>query len=747
VSESSKQAVVCSADGTSGFLRPGHNCGAVGRARRFAMLVDGAAYYDAFRRAAERAQESILIVAWDFDSRTPIEWNERGVTRRLGDFLNSLAAQRRGLKIRILDWDYPLLYAVGRELPPIYGLGWRPHRRVELRYDATTPVAASQHQKLAVIDERVAFAGGLDFAARRWDTPEHAPADPRRVVGAEPYPPFHDVTAVVDGEAAAVLAELARARWRRATGHALPPVRVEGDPWPAGLAPDLTDVRVGVACTAPERGVEAGTREVERLYLDMIASARSYLYLENQYFTSASVAEALRARLARADAPEIVLVTRLLSHGWLEEVTMHALRVRLVRELRAADRHGRFHVYYPHVPGLPDGQCVDVHSKLAIVDDDWLRIGSANLCNRSMGLDSECDLVAEAQGRAEARAGIRSCLDRLIAEHVGATPAEVRVRIERTGSLAAAVASLGSSRGRTLLRLEDAAEWPAPVVDVIAASADPERPVPIDALLEQLAPAADPPAGRRRVLLIAAVAAVLLALALAWRFTPLAGLAAEDAVREAAALGRRWWAAPAAVAAYFVGAFLFVPRSLITLPAVVALGPATAFACAIGGSLLAAGAGYGLGCALPRDTIRRLAGDRLNRISRALTRRGVLALAAMRLVPLGPFTLQNVLAGAVRIRLPHFLAATFLGLLPGTVVSTLVGGELRAMLLGSRPVDQALLVVLAGVLALAALLIRRRARAAALAAEARRALWPINPGNRDPAPGAAREAESGPTPR
>jgi phosphatidylserine/phosphatidylglycerophosphate/cardiolipin synthase-like enzyme/uncharacterized membrane protein YdjX (TVP38/TMEM64 family) len=682
------------------------------------MLVDGAAYFEAFRRAAERAQQSILIVGWDFDSRTPVEWNDEGVTRRLGDFLNALAVRRRGLKIRILDWDYPLLYSFERELPPLYGLGWRPHRGVELRYDATMPVAASQHQKLVVIDERVAFAGGLDFAARRWDTPEHAPSDPRRVAGGQPYPPFHDVAAVVDGDAAAVLADVARDRWRRATGQALRSVRVDGDPWPAGLEPDLTDVDIGVACTAPERGAEAGTREVERLYLDMIASARSYLYLENQYFTSASVAEALRGRLARADAPEIVLVTRLSSHGWLEELTMQALRVRLVRELREADRHGRFHVFHPHVPDLAEGQCVDVHSKLAIVDDEWLRIGSANLCNRSMGLDSECDLVAEARGREDARAGIRSCLDRLLGEHLGVAPGEVRARIEREGSLAAAVASLGAGGGRALLRLEDSAEWPATVVDAIAASADPERPVPMDALLEQLAPATDPPAGRRRVLLIAAAAALLLALAAAWRFTPLAGLASETAVQEAATLGRRWWAAPAAVAAYFVGAFLFVPRSLITLPAVVALGPATAFGCAMGGSLLAAGAGYGMGGALPRDTIRRLAGGRLNRLSRALRQRGVLALAAMRLVPLGPFTLQNVLAGAMGIRLVSFLAATFLGLLPGTIVSTLVGGELRAMLLGSRPVDYALLVALAGLLALAAWLIRRRARAAMLAAEA-----------------------------
>jgi uncharacterized membrane protein YdjX (TVP38/TMEM64 family) len=126
------------------------------------------------------------------------------------------------------------------------------------------------------------------------------------------------------------------------------------------------------------------------------------------------------------------------------------------------------------------------------------------------------------------------------------------------------------------------------------------------------------------------------------------------------------------------------------------------------GSLIAAAAGYTVGRRLPRDVVRRLAGEKLNRLSQALRRRGVLALTAIRLVPLGPFALQNVLAGAVRVRLPHFLVATVLGMLPGTLATTLVGSELKAMLLGSREIDYALLVVLAAVMAIGALLVRRR---------------------------------------
>ncbi len=516
------------------------------------------------------------------------------------------------------------------------------------------------------------------------------------------------MTAAVDGAAAAALAGVARERWRRATGQALRPVRVDADPWPEGLAPDLEDVRVGIACTAPERENEAAVRQVEKLYLEMIARARRTIYFENQYFTSGSVARALEARLARPQGPEIVLVTRLLSHGWLEEVTMQALRARLIRYLQAADRHGRFHVYYPHLPGLPEGQCVDLHAKLAIVDDEWLRIGSSNLSNRSMGLDTECDVVVDAEGRSATRAGIRACRDRLLGEHLGLSPEEVARRIREAGTISGAVAALASD-GRTLKPLEQLTELPVPVVDAIAVSVDPEKPVSLDGLLEQLAPVVDPPSGRRRFVLSLATAGLLLALTLLWRFTPLADLAdADRVVLQASELGQRWWTVPAVVLGYTLASFLLFPRALITLTAVVALGPWTAFACAMGGSVIAAAVGYVVGRTLRRDTVRRLTGERLNRLSQGLRRQGVLALTAMRLVPLGPFALQNILAGAVRVRLSHFLVATFLGMLPGTLATTLVGKELQAMLLGSRKVDVPMLLLLAVAMAGGALLVRRR---------------------------------------
>src|SRR6185503_11239584 len=115
----------------------------------------------------------------------------------------------------------------------------------------------------------------------------------------------------------------------------IPPVRTSADPWPPDLEPVLTNLPVAIAVTAPESTPGSGKREVEALYLDMIARAQRYIYIENQYFTSHRIGEALETRLREPRGPEITVVTRLLSHGWLEENTMGVLRSKLVERLRA----------------------------------------------------------------------------------------------------------------------------------------------------------------------------------------------------------------------------------------------------------------------------------------------------------------------------------------------------------------------------------------------------------------------------
>ncbi|MFZ3043368.1 MAG: hypothetical protein WA108_16530 [Thiobacillus sp.] len=221
------------------MLVEGKHCWRRVRANRAAFLIDGEAYFDAFVRAALRARRSILIVGRHFNSRTVMghgEW-PRGVPVVLGDFLNFLVKRTRRLKVHILDWDFPMIHGVSREVPPIFGLGWKPRHRIQLRFDPNFPTGGSHQQKIIVIDDAIAFVGGMDLAPDRWDTPAYTADDPRRAIGDVPYPPVHDVMVAVDGDAARALGELARERWRRGTGDTLAAAGNGSDPWPQELVP------------------------------------------------------------------------------------------------------------------------------------------------------------------------------------------------------------------------------------------------------------------------------------------------------------------------------------------------------------------------------------------------------------------------------------------------------------------------------------------------------------------------------
>src|SRR5258706_1793046 len=701
------------ASSTPSLLRPGYNCWTVARAERVAILIDAADYFKAFTEAALRAKRSITILGWDFNSQTRLHFDPEapdGAPALLGDFLNYLVQRRHTLHVHILNWDYPMVFGADREFPPLYGFGWTPARRVHLRYDDTHPVAGSHHPKVIVIDDTVAFIGGIDPTGRPRDTPEPGPDDPRRVAYGKPYPPFHDLMVALDGEAARSLATLTRQRWFAATGQKLKPVTFRGvsdnDPWPEGFPPDLQAVAVGTARPAPPRAEQPAIREGEKLYLDMIAAARKTLYIENQYFTPPRICAALGKPIAEPEGPEIVLVLRLLSHGWLGEHTMHVLRTRLIERLRKADRFGRFRVYYPHVPGLPEGCCLDVHSKLMVVDDRILRIGSSNLCNRSFGLDTEADVALEARGRPQVANAIRRFRDRLVAEHLGVPVEKLRVEIERSGSLAGAIKLLAHD-GRSMRELDSLPEWSDAVVNV-AAVADPDEPIALDELLldrhQEGEAGPDTPAWTK----LALIALLVLALTALWRWTPLAhAVGAEAVIGVAKDFGSRWWAPLLLMASYTPACLVMFPRPLITLAAVIAFGPWLGFLYALIGIVLSSIVTYYIGRRMRRDTVRRIAGPKLDRMIQVLKKYGLLAMTLLRLVPLAPFAVESIVAGAIHMRVWHVALGTAIGLLPGTLATTIFGEAIETALTGTRDFNWWLVGLAVGLLAGGILAVKR----------------------------------------
>jgi len=292
----------------------------------------------------------------------------------------------------------------------------------------------------------VAFVGGMDLTIRRWDTTKHeADQDLRKGPDGVPYPPVHDVQMAVEGEAALVVSDVARERWRRAIQDDIPPVTGADDLWSADLAPDFTDTPVAVVRTfASWKGLPEIT-EGMTLTLDAFASARRSIYMEAQYLTAPKVGDVLVQSLSQPEGPEIIAIVRRLFTGRLERLIMGGNQARLVQRLRRADRHGRFGAYYPVVPQGGEGLPITVHSKTVIIDDDFLRVGSSNLANRSTALDTELDLAIEAddEKRRHTIAGFR---EKLLAEHLDCTPQAVREVFEAEGSLIRAIDKLSCNK-------------------------------------------------------------------------------------------------------------------------------------------------------------------------------------------------------------------------------------------------------------------------------------------------------------
>lgn len=432
-------------------LDPGRNCWRIARADKAALIVDAADYFAVVRQAMMTAEKRIMLIGWDFDARVRIgpRRNPTGAPSTIGRFVLWLNNHRPDLNVYLLRWDFGAFKALFRGTTPITVARWALHKRIHVKLDAAHPWGASHHQKIVVIDDCLAFCGGIDITSERWDTRAHLDNDPRRVKPhGNPAIPWHDATLALSGPAAQALDELARERWRCAGGGELEPINRCAQLWPQGLEPQFENVDVAIARTRPNFGDVEAVHEIEELYLDMIARAKRYVYIEGQYFASGRVAEAITRRLTEEDGPEFVVVSPESAHGRLEQVAMDTARSRLFEAVKQYDRHNRLRVY---TPCTERGMAIYVHAKIMVVDDIMLRVGSSNLNNRSMRLDTECDVVLDATlpGQAHIAATIRAIRDDLAAEHLDVTPDEFARMFDATESLIEAVEQL-RGQGRTL---------------------------------------------------------------------------------------------------------------------------------------------------------------------------------------------------------------------------------------------------------------------------------------------------------
>lgn len=433
-------------DQRSSVFQPGYNCWRVEPSDRTALFIDNDETFDALKPLILSAKKSIWILAWVFDPLTRLDPDRVRKSRdpthadRIGLILRRQAALNPALDVRVLTWDMPFPIAAAQLFGPHRGAAFFAGSRVKYRLDATLPASACHHQKAVIIDGVSALISGGDIGVDRWDDQRHLDNNPlRRLPTGRHYPPRHEVAMLVDGRAGEAMADLFIDRWRTSGGEPIArPERPEETPWPEDLIPDLRRTPIAVARTAAAWQGRPEIIESLLLHLASIKRAKRLIYLENQYLTSPIIVEALAERLVEPDGPEIVTIGPARSPSYFDQMTMDSARTAAINRLRELDVHKRFSAFSAHTP---KGAPIIVHSKVTIIDDQVLRIGSANLNNRSIGLDSECDLALEGHSDFE-RETIRSFLGRLVGHFVGRSAGDVLAAMEREGGLGAAINAL-----------------------------------------------------------------------------------------------------------------------------------------------------------------------------------------------------------------------------------------------------------------------------------------------------------------
>lgn len=216
-------------------------------------------------------------------------------------------------------------------------------------------------------------------------------------------------------------------------------------------------------------------------------------------------------------------------------------------------------------------------------------------------------------------------------------------------------------------------------------------------------------AGKRALASVVIALALLVLLAAAWRWTPLKEwLDLDSLIAFADRLKSGPWTPLIIGGTYVLAALVMFPVTLLNTVVVIVFGPLAGAGYAIGGASLSAALTYAVGRRLGRDKVRRFAGARLNRLSRRLGQRGLLSMSLVRLVPIAPYTVVNLVAGASHIGFRDFLLGTAIGLAPGITVTAIFVDRAAAAITDPGIVTIGVLVALAAAIILVVFVLRQR---------------------------------------
>jgi len=279
------------------------------QAESLAFIPDSASYYAALEDVFSRGQHRVLIVGWGFDDRIQLVRNDdpdSSDSGSLGELLTALAESRPSLEIQVCLWRAPPVFSGDHHISDVFQEAAERLPNLTVSFVASASHFNSRHEKYVIVDDVLAFVGGIDITSERWDTEQHLATHEERInPEGERYPPYHDMQVALNGPIVHDLYTIAaydlelHGEWSP-VDHAL---------WPEGLEVDAHNTSAMIALTRsnPDRDWE-NTHQIKEVYHAMINNASEFIYIEDQYFSSDSVTQALSQQLQREDGPEVVIV-------------------------------------------------------------------------------------------------------------------------------------------------------------------------------------------------------------------------------------------------------------------------------------------------------------------------------------------------------------------------------------------------------------------------------------------------------
>ncbi|MFW5693835.1 MAG: VTT domain-containing protein [Alkalispirochaeta sp.] len=645
-------------------------------ATQLSLLTSSAEYFAAVQYGIHHAARRILIVGWSIDDR--IRLVRDAPDQSLGELLVNRARENRNLHIQIRIWEAPAVFGADQHITTWFETQCAELENLDLVRVPAASAFAARHEKYIIIDDRVAWLGGIDLSHNRWDMADHRVDNPHRAnPDGERYVPYHDTHLMFSGPAVralfrvAVLDGLIQDDWKPAAAT----------PWPPDRFVDLHDQELFLSCT---RSYPDGSHEDERqilhLYRDLVHAAEERIFIENQYFSSNEITEAVMSRLQEPQGPEVIVIMSRELPDTLGRMTMGVNSTLHLARLIEHDRYRRLGIFYP--VSADDGATnVKVHSKTMVVDGKLFTLGSANISRRSFSLDSE--LNATVQGGESSGETAGSVLeDRLLAQHTGLSVEAWRVEVQRCGGSRLAAIHERISQWDGLIDGRDhvIADAPRHVPQEILDRFDMDQPPPQETVFQRTIRSNPWEIITRTKRVWASVLGAIAVIGLLF-YAAQIDFDIQEILQRIADINSRY---------PIVGVLLTIASFWLTMLVFVTIVVPIVFFSALHGPVLGmvystvgifSGAFifYAIGRALhtaswpDRYHAVRLAKEQLARIKPY----GLWAVAISRMVPSGPFLVVNLVTGLLGFSPVQFFAGSAVGLLPGIVAFSVFGEVVR----------------------------------------------------------------------